>query len=136
MRNTKKYNSLPYNPNLRVKAKELRKAGNLCEVLMWQQIHKGKFKGYDFDRQKIIGNYIVDFYCTNCNVVIEIDGNTHNEKANYDCSRDEFLKGFSITVIHVLADDVLNRLNDVMTMLHNHPALRAPLHGRGIIENP
>jgi len=73
MRNAKNYYSLPYNPNLRERAKELRKAGDLSEVLLWQQFHKRKFKGFDFDRQKIIGNYIVDFYCTNCDVVIEVD---------------------------------------------------------------
>lgn len=77
MRNRKAYDLLPYNPKLCDRAKELRKAGNLSEVLLWQQLHKQKFKQfgtlrvpYDFDRQKIIGNYIVDFYCGNCNVVI------------------------------------------------------------------
>jgi len=62
MRNLKAYMSLPYNPKLRERAKELRKAGNLCEVLLWNQLYKNKFKQYDFDRQKIIGNYIVDFF--------------------------------------------------------------------------
>ena len=132
MRNTNNYFSLPYNPKLRARAKELRKAGNLSEVLLWQQLNKRKFKGYDFDRQKIIGNYIVDFYCLDCRVVIEVDGSSHNEKAEYDSERDFFLAGLGLTVIHVSAEDVLNKLNDVMAMLSNHPALRAPLHRRGI----
>ena len=87
MRNREHYISLPYNPNLRERAKELRKAGNLCEVLLWKQLHNNNFKRYDFDRQKIIGNYIVDFYCGqsgNCNVVIEIDGSSHDNKIEYD----------------------------------------------------
>jgi len=124
MRNRKNYHSLPYNPKLRERARELRQAGNLSEVLMWQQFHKKKFKGFDFDRQKIIGNYIVDFYCTNCNTVIEIDGNSHNEKAEYDKERDAFFEALGLTVIHIPAEDVLNRLNDVMRWLHGHPALR------------
>jgi len=132
MRDTMNYLMLPYNPKLRERAKELRKAGNLSEVLLWKQINKGKFKGCDFDRQKIIGNYIVDFYCANCNVVIEIDGRSHKNKVEYDDERDSFLKGLGLTVIHILSDDVLNRLDDVMAMLHDHPALRAPLQRRGI----
>ena len=124
MRNRVAYRSLPYNPELRDRAKELRKAGNLCEVLLWQQVHKKKFKQYDFDRQKIIGNYIVDFYCGNCDVVIEIDGKSHDEKFEYDQQRDEFLEGLGLTVIHVLAKDILNHLADVMRMLDAHPALQ------------
>ena len=110
----------------------MRKAGNLSEVLIWQQVHKNKFKGYDFDRQKIIGNYIVDFYCVDCDVVIEIDGSSHNDKGEYDQERENFLEGLGLTVIHVSASDVLKRLCDVMAMLNNHPALRAPLQRRGI----
>ncbi|MGQ4005164.1 DUF559 domain-containing protein [Francisellaceae bacterium CB300] len=53
---------LPYNPKLKQRARELRKAGNLSEVLLWQKIKNRQLLGLDFDRQKIIGNYIVDFY--------------------------------------------------------------------------
>jgi len=124
MRKLTNYNNLPYNPNLRDRARQLRKAGNLCEVLMWKQLQRKKFNGYDFDRQKIIGNYIVDFYCTNCNVVIEIDGKSHDVKVEYDKKRDKFLQGLGLTVIHIPARDVLNKLDEVMVMLREHPALR------------
>jgi len=124
LRGRKNSNSLPANSELRQRAKELRKAGILSEVLMWQQLHKKKFKGYDFDRQKIIGSYIVDFYCTNCHVVIEIDGKSHDSKAEYDNERDAFLQGLGLTVIRILAHDVLYRMDDVMRMLNEHPALQ------------
>ncbi|MHB1000732.1 MAG: endonuclease domain-containing protein [Armatimonadota bacterium] len=126
MRKLSNYTTLPYNPALKERAKELRKAGNLCEVLLWQQFYKGKFRGYDFDRQKIIGNYIVDFYCIDCRVVIEIDGNSHNGKVEYDCEQDRYLEILGLTVIHIQATDVLNRLEGVMRMLYDHPALSAP----------
>jgi len=126
MRKSRIYSSLPYNPQLRDRAKELRKAGNLSEVLIWQQLHKRKFKGYDFDRQKIIGNYIVDFFCIDCRTVIEIDGCTHNEKAEYDRERTVFLESLGLRVIRIQAVDVLNHLNEVMIMLENHPALNHP----------
>ena len=127
MRNRANYISLPYNPTLKERAGELRKTGNLCEVLLWRQFHKGMFKGYDFDRQKIIGNYIVDFYCVSCNTVIEVDGSSHDGKEEYDMERNAFLTGLGLSVIHIPAEDILHRLNDVMRILHDHPALRAPL---------
>src|SRR6056297_2749722 len=91
-RHSKNYFNLPYNPKLKERARELRKAGNLPEVIFWNQVKRKQFKGYDFDRQKIIGNYIVDFYCTNCNVVIEIDGSSHDHKQEYDAERDAYLE--------------------------------------------
>ena len=129
MRNSKAYFSLPYNPELREYARKLRKAGNLCEILLWKQLHKKKFKGYDFDRQKIIGNYIVDFYCGNCGVVIEIDGKSHDDKVEYDKRRDTYLKGLGLTVIRIPAREIFINLDSVMEMLRDHPALRAPLLG-------
>ena len=123
-RNTKAYLSLPYNPKLRSRARALRKAGNLAEVLIWNQLKNRKFRGFDFDRQKIIGNYIVDFLCTNRNVVLEIDGSTHDDKIKYDAERDAFLTGLGLTVIHIRAKDILNNLDGVMEMLGGNPVLK------------
>jgi len=127
MRNFEHYYSLPYNQDLRERAKALRKSGNLSEVIMWKQFNKKKFKGYDFDRQKIIGNYIVDFYCIDCMVVIEVDGSSHDNKEVYDSERNTFLMDLGLTVIHISANDVLNNLYSVMEMLNEHPALKQPV---------
>ena len=89
-RASKNYFDLPFNPKLKERARQLRKAGNLFEVLFWNKVKNKQFKGYDFDRQKIIGNYIVDFYRANCQVVIEIDGSSHDNKQKYDERRDAF----------------------------------------------
>jgi very-short-patch-repair endonuclease len=124
VRNSKSYHLLPYNHDLKAYAAKLRKAGNLCEVLLWQQIKNRQFKNFDFDRQKLIGNYIVDFYCANSGVVIEIDGESHNEKTGYDTERDVFLEGLGLTVIHLLNKDMKKNLQGVMEFLRNHhPAL-------------
>ena len=53
---------LPYNKELSLRARALRKAGNLAEVIFWKQVRNGTFWDIDFDRQRIIGNFIVDFY--------------------------------------------------------------------------
>lgn len=123
MRKTKAYQSLPYNPALRDKAKALRKAGILHEALLWLELKSDKLNGLDFDRQKIIGNYIVDFYCAEKAVVIEVDGSSHDSKQPEDAQRDEWLRSLGLTVIRLLAKDVLQNLDGVVAFLKNHPAL-------------
>ena len=122
-RHTQNYRSLPFNPALKERAKALRKAGNLSEVLLWNQLKNWQFKGLDFDRQKIIGNYIVDFYCAEKQVVIEVDGSSHDDKVEYDKQRDVFLIGLGLCVIHILDVDVKQNLAGVMDFLSRHPAL-------------
>ena len=63
--------NLPYEYQLKTRAKSLRKAGNLSEVIFWKHVHKGKFWKIDFDRQRIIGNYIVDFYVKALGLIVE-----------------------------------------------------------------
>ncbi|MBS1496707.1 MAG: HsdR family type I site-specific deoxyribonuclease [Bacteroidetes bacterium] len=133
-RASKNYFELPYNKNLKEKARALRQAGNLSEVLFWNQVKNKQFKGLDFDRQKIIGNYIVDFYCPNCNVVVEIDGSSHDDKVEYDAERDAYLQSLGLTVIHIPVVDVMKNLAGVMEMLYHHTAFQAPLQRRGIEE--
>ena len=109
-----KYLELPYNPKLRKRAKELRKTGNLSEVLLWNQLKRSQFEGYDFDRQKIIGNFIVDFFCSNLGLVIEVDGSSHNNKQEYDYHRQKYLESLGLTVYRVTDLDVMNNMNGVL----------------------
>jgi very-short-patch-repair endonuclease len=104
------WKNLPYNPNLKEKAKELRRSGNLSEVLFWQKVKRKQFCGLDFDRQKIIGNYIVDFYCKDLGVVIEIDGKSHDEKKEYDEEREKYLKSLGLKVYHITDIEVKTNL--------------------------
>lgn len=123
MRNTQRYMSLPFNPKLKQRAKELRKAGILHEALLWNQLKSKQFKGLDFDRQKIIGNYIVDFFCAEKGVVIEADGASHQEREHYDAERDAYLIGLGLTVIRVAVKDIFQDLKAVLVFLENHPVL-------------
>ena len=122
--------NLPENKSLRDKARLLRTHSTLSEVLLWNKIKHKQFFGLDFDRQKIIGNYIVDFYCPVLELVIEIDGNSHDElKYEYDVSRNNYLIGLGLRVLHI--DDikpkkdmagVLGLLENVKNMLENGTA--------------
>ncbi len=124
VRDTANYKTLPFNSKLLNRARELRKAGSLPEALLWREISGKKLNGLDFDRQKIIGNYIVDFFCASNLIVVEIDDkSTHDNKWKYDEKRDEYLRGLGLTVIHIPASDVLKNPRDVFVGLSNHPAL-------------
>lgn len=109
--------NLPYNPKLNSRAKELRKAGNYAEVVFWKQVRNKEFWKIDFDRQRVIGNYIVDFYVKSLGLVIEIDGESHNEKEDYDDKREAFLINLGIKVFRVSKLRVLHDLDNVMKEL-------------------
>ncbi len=121
VRDTVNYRTLPFNPNLKQRACELRRAGSLPEALLWNEIKNKKLNGLDFDRQKIIGNYIVDFFCASKFLVIEIDDKTHDFKIEYDKARDEYLKSLHLNVIHVSAAEVLKNPHGIFLWLSNHP---------------
>ncbi len=68
---------LPYNRTLKEFSMDLRSHSTLSEILLWQKLRASQFRGYAFNRQKPLWNYIVDFYCRKLDLVIEIDGNSH-----------------------------------------------------------
>jgi very-short-patch-repair endonuclease len=74
---------IPYNPKLRSLARQLRNNSTLSEVLLWKNI-KGKSFDYEFHRQVPLFDFIVDFYCHELNLAIEIDGNTHDYNYDHD----------------------------------------------------
>ena len=109
--------NLPGNEELSSFARKNRKARNLAEVIFWMQVHQKMFYGLDFDRQKIIGNYIVDFYVKRLGLVVEIDGGSHNEKMEYDSQRDQYLENLGLKVFHTTDFDVLHHVSLVLNDL-------------------
>jgi very-short-patch-repair endonuclease len=107
---------LSYNPKLKELARQLRKNSTLSEVILWQNI-KGKAFGYEFHRQVPINEFIVDFYCHELQLAIEIDGNTHDYNFENDVSRQKILKGLGIKFIRFDDHDVKRNLNDVLRAL-------------------
>ena len=89
---------VPYNPKLKVYARELRNNSTLAEVLLWQKIKK-RALGVQFHRQVPLLEYIVDFYCHELQLAIEIDGNSHEYKYEYDARRQGLLEKQGITFI-------------------------------------
>ena len=105
---------LSFNPQLKELAREKRKAGILSEVLFWKQVKNKQFHGIDFDRQRIIGNYIVDFYVKTLGLVVEIDGISHEGKIKYDRSREAFLLSEGLKVFRAGDGEVKH---DIVTVL-------------------
>ena len=112
--------NLPCNIKLKSRARALRKAGVLSEVIFWLQVHKGVFWKIDFDRQRIIGNYIVDFYVKPLGLIIEIDGSSHNEKEEYDQKREDYFISLGLKVYRISDLRVKHDLNNVMMELEKY----------------
>jgi len=108
--------NLPYNPSLKKVLPGKRKAGILSEVLFWKQVRARTFHNIDFDRQRIIGNDIVDFYVKTLGLVIEIDGSSHDEKEIYKITQ-TFLESLGLKIFRITDFDVKNNLPLVMKNL-------------------
>ena len=122
--------TIHYNSGLIPFAKENRKAGIKSEAVVWTFLKNKKLNGLNFDRQRVIGNYIVDFCCVDTGVVIEIDGVSHNDKLEQDAFRDQYMISIGLEVIRIQATDVLTRVQDIIYSLSRHPLLQTPIAER------
>lgn len=111
--------NLKYNPKLKELAGKLRKNSTLSEVLLWQKLKGRKMRGFDFHRQKPLDEYIVDFFCPDLKLVLEIDGSTHNTKLKEDSRRQERLETLGFTVLRFLDRDVKMNLAGVLDSIEN-----------------
>ncbi|WP_294286862.1 endonuclease domain-containing protein [uncultured Chryseobacterium sp.] len=89
------------------------------EVLFWKQVRAKEFHQIDFDRQKIIGNYIVDFYVRTLGLVIEIDGWSHENNQVADELRQKYLESLGLKVFRIADFDVRNNISVVMKDLED-----------------
>jgi len=111
--------NLPYNPELKPLLHGKRKAGILSEVIFWKQVRTKTFHNIDFDRQRIIGNYIVDFYVKKLGLVIEIDGWSHDVKKDYDDLTQKYFESLGLKIFRTTDFDMKNNLGRVMKELED-----------------
>ena len=115
---------IPYNPDLKQLARDLRKNMTLSEVLLWNELKQKRMLGYDFDRQRPIGNYIVDFYCKELLLAIEIDGDTHIYKYDYDDERQRIIEKMGVRFLRFedieVKKNMLNVLRVIEDWIENH----------------
>ena len=120
------YRELPYNPDLKEFAREMRNNSTKGEVKFWCELLRKRNSGYQFYRQKILLNYIVDFYCAKLKLVIEIDGTSHLEKTEYDKTKNKVLESLGLKVVRYNDLNVLNNFqlieNDFYKLINERAA--------------
>ena len=108
-----------YNKNLHKFARENRNYATKSEACLWKYVLSARqMMGYPFRRQRPIDNYIADFVCLQINLIIEVDGFTHDEEGDLkDKIRDEKLKELGFTTLRFSSWEVLNRIDLVAEVI-------------------
>ncbi|MFM7448459.1 MAG: endonuclease domain-containing protein [Leptolyngbyaceae cyanobacterium] len=113
------YRIIPYRPYLKELARKLRKNMTLGEVILWKHLKGKQMHGYDFDRQRPIDRFIVDFYCKELMLAIEIDGASHNSEAaqQRDAERQAQLESLGVRFLRFREGDVRDRPQQVLATI-------------------
>ena len=103
-------------PNLLIFARQLRKEQTDAEILLWYILRNRRFCGFKFRRQYPKCGYILDFYCHDEALAVELDGGGHNDEEQriYDIERSKVLEAAGIRVLRFWNNDVLTSLEDVL----------------------
>ena len=98
------------------RARRMRKAPTPSEDLLWQALRNRQFRGLKFLRQHPIGPTIVDFYCYEKRLVVEVDGGLHQKRdvREHDKARQEYLEAYGLTILRCSAEEVENTLDNVL----------------------
>lgn len=112
----KRNSIIRYNPELKKRARLLRTRCTPSEALLWSKIRR-KSLGYEFHRQVPINEFIVDFYCHELNLAIEVDGFVHDSRQEYDLWRQKRLESLGVVFIRFQNEDVINGINEVIRSL-------------------
>ena len=116
---------IPYNKTLTAKARKNRKNPTPAEQKLWHEVLQSKrLDNLKFTRQKPLDEYIVDFYCAELMLAIEIDGDTHAGQKQHDKDRTKNLNKFGVEVIRYTNAEVLNNLEGVYQDLHKRISAR------------
>jgi very-short-patch-repair endonuclease len=109
---------LRIHPTIRQFARELRQPQTPAEATLWRHLRNRNLK-YKFRRQHPIDFFIIDFYCAEAKLLIEIDGPSHLEKEqkDYDQARTEYLETIGYKVIRFTNDDVRYNIHAVVTAI-------------------
>ena len=108
---------LPYKKGLVARAKYLRNNPTFSERVLWKYLKQKQLKGYDFDRQKPVDMFIIDFFCNELMLAIEIDGESHNEKSIQDKHRQKRLEQLGIKFLRFNGFQVINNINGVLQII-------------------
>jgi|SRR5690554_4321959 very-short-patch-repair endonuclease len=113
---------IPYNPKLKDLARKLRNDSTKSEIKLWMELKGKQIYGYDFQRQKPLLNYIVDFYCNELELVIELDGYSHQfeEVVIKDEYKEAELKKYGLTILRFDDDEIMKDMNNVLKTIEQY----------------
>lgn len=118
---------IPYNPNLKISARKLRANMTYGEIRLWNQLKHKQILGYDFHRQKPLGRFIVDFFCNELMLAIEIDGSSHQgTRLDKDVDRQTELEQLGIFFLRFTEAEVLNNIDGVVLEIESWIKLNTP----------
>lgn len=98
-------------------AKKLRQNMTDAEKLLWYHLKNKQLNGYKFRRQEPIGDYIVDFVCYSCHIVIEADGGQHLDSEK-DKERDNWLNSQGFRVLRFWNNDIISNIEGILEVIH------------------
>ncbi len=107
---------IPYNPKLKELARQLRNNSTKAEIYLWLKLKNKQMYGYDFHRQKPIDNYILDFFCYELMLGIEVDGYSHEflEIQTKDIIKERRMRALGITVLRFSDYQVTKDMENVL----------------------
>ncbi|MBW4657338.1 MAG: endonuclease domain-containing protein [Drouetiella hepatica Uher 2000/2452] len=110
-------------PQIVAAAQQLRQNLTPAEQILWQALKNRQLNGLRFRCQHPVGSFIVDFYCPQCRLVIELDGEIHQQQLEYDIDRTQQLSHFGYRVIRFTNQEVITDLDRVLKQIlkASHP---------------
>ena len=111
---------------LHARAREMRRNPTEPEKRLWRNLSNGQLDGLKFRRQEVIGRFIADFMCPARSLIVEVDGDTHDEAK--DRLRDDVLAEFGFLVLRVTNHDVMSNAEGVLTAINEAAAGRSSRH--------
>jgi very-short-patch-repair endonuclease len=105
---------IPYNRKLKAFAQQLRKNPTPQEALLWEQLRRRQLGGYEFHRQVPIDEFIVDFFCHELQLAIEVDGRIHDHKILEDASRQRRLESLNVRMMRFTNEEVEKDMEAVL----------------------
>lgn len=111
------------------KARELRKSMTMAEQELWKHIRKNQLDGFRFRRQHPVAQFILDFYCHDSKLAIEVDGLIHDQRDQklYDQERDIVIHELGVKVIRFKNEDIFQNLPEILTKIRSELKARSEL---------
>ena len=118
----KKRKIIPYNPKLKELARDLRNNSTKAEIILWLKLKSKQMYGYDFHRQKPIDNYILDFFCQELMLGIEVDGYSHGivEVYDKDIVKEKKMNYLGIGILRFTDDQILRDMDNVLRAIESY----------------